>query len=108
LGLLDRIQAARSPQATQVERKGWSEPAFWDYDQLRWPFLSTYSLTPDKEQIESDYEGYIEGAYKSDGIVFALILARQMVFAEARFLWRDRVKRASANTICRASPLPVA
>jgi hypothetical protein len=48
-------------------------------------------MTPDKEMIESDFEGYIEGAYKSDGIVFALILARQMVFAEARFLWRDRV-----------------
>ncbi|MFF5445485.1 phage portal protein [Streptomyces sp. NPDC012888] len=47
------------------------------------------SSLPDRERIESDFEGYVEGAYKRNGPVFACMLARQMVFSEARLTWRQ-------------------
>lgn len=42
----------------------------------------------EKETIDADFESIVQGAYKDNGIVFACILARLMVFAEARFVWR--------------------
>lgn len=40
------------------------------------------------ESIESDFLGLVNGAYKSDGVVFACMAARQLVFTEARFSWQ--------------------
>jgi phage portal protein BeeE len=56
---------------------------------LRLPFLQPSPLYPDQERIVHDFEGYIAGAYKSNGVVFACIQARQLVFSEARFQWRQ-------------------
>jgi HK97 family phage portal protein len=40
------------------------------------------------EKIESSFQGYVTGAYKSNGVVFACMLARMLLFAEARFQFR--------------------
>lgn len=37
------------------------------------------------EEVENSFAGYVNGAYKSNGIVFACMLARMMIFSEARF-----------------------
>lgn len=37
----------------------------------------------------NSFEGYVQAAYKANGIVFALISARMRLFTEARFAWRD-------------------
>ena len=63
--------------------KGWSQPAFWNTDRP----LITNSWGP-VEKIDVDFERYVESVYKSSGIVFACIAARQMVFSQARFLWQ--------------------
>lgn len=68
-------------------KKSFAEPPFWTTDQLRFPFWGP-SLGGNKEPIENNFCGYVQGAYKSDGIVFAAITARSMVFSEARFQWR--------------------
>lgn len=39
----------------------------------------------DREQIENSFTGYVRSAYKSNGIVFACMLTRLMIFGEARF-----------------------
>lgn len=87
MGVLEKIDAARG-----VQRKSWSQPLSWAYDDFRVPFLSSTPLSADREAIENDFEGYIRGAYKSNGIVFACIAARQGVFSQARFKWRNFVK----------------
>ena len=58
--------------------------------------LSTYGLrlnqtiTAREEKIEGSFEGVVQGAYRENGIVFACILARQALFSEARFTYRQR------------------
>lgn len=71
-----------------VGRKSFSQPLSWANDGLRLPLLSTSSLKPSEERIENDFQGYVHGMYKSNGTVFACILARQWVFSEARFQYR--------------------
>ena len=83
MGLLEKVAKA---QATG--RKSWSEPSFWDVDARRWPFLGSSSLQSDREEIENDFEGYIAGVYKRNGPIFALMTVRQLVFSEARFMFR--------------------
>jgi phage portal protein BeeE len=65
-------------------RKAWSQPPFWSLDA---PTLFR-TATPDRERIESNFEGYVQGAYKANGVVFACMMVRQLVFSEARFLFR--------------------
>lgn len=79
-GLLDRI-AASMPAA-----KSYSDPPFWALDQARFNLWGT--TTAEHERIENDYEGYVQGAFKGDGLVFSCIQRRWQVFSQARFLWR--------------------
>lgn len=65
--------------------KGWSEPTIWSLDRPSW--LSSW--VGEKETIDRDFVGYVEGAYKRNGVVFACALARQLVFSEARFLFQQ-------------------
>ncbi|WP_157251110.1 phage portal protein [Nonomuraea typhae] len=40
------------------------------------------------EEIEQTFPGYVQGAYKANGVVFATVLARLLLFTEARFQWQ--------------------
>ncbi|WP_241825610.1 phage portal protein [Micromonospora sp. CB01531] len=71
------------------DRKQWSEPPFWRLDQLRSALLGV--TAPDREGIEHEFEGYVQRAGKANAVVFSCCYARLRVFADAQFLWRDRV-----------------
>jgi phage portal protein BeeE len=45
--------------------------------------------TGNAEAVDQSFVGYVHGAYKSNGIVFAAMLARQMVFSEASFKYQE-------------------
>jgi len=51
----------------------------------QYPLIGGAGAWQESEQIENDFTGYVNGAYKRNGIVFASILARLMLFSEARF-----------------------
>lgn len=40
------------------------------------------------EPIADNFTGYVQGAYKANGIIFACMLARQLAFASVRFSWQ--------------------
>lgn len=63
---------------TGGQQKSWSQAPFW-----------SGSLVS-REDIGNNFEGYINDAYKSNGVVFACMLARQMLFSETRFAWQPR------------------
>ena len=52
-------------------------------------FPSSSSLMIDRERIGADFSGYVADAYKSNGVVFSVMLARMALFTEARFAWRQ-------------------
>lgn len=91
MGLLDKVADAHRGRVRPARRsavKGWSEPDFWDLDRLRFPFLGTSSINSDRERIEHDFESYVQGVYKANGPIFALMLVRMSIFSEARFQFR--------------------
>lgn len=44
-----------------------------------------------REDIPTDFSGYINSIYKRNGPIWALIATRQLIFSEARFQFRDRI-----------------
>jgi phage portal protein BeeE len=44
----------------------------------------------DREMIGNDFEGYVMGAFKASGPVFACVQARQFVFSEAVFTFKNK------------------
>jgi hypothetical protein len=47
------------------------------------------SMTGDREQLDPNYSSYVANAYQANGVVFACMLARQMLLSEARFVWQQ-------------------
>lgn len=81
MNLLQRV-------STRAERGRPAKGLVLNLDSLRGSLLS--SPLPDRETVENDFGGYIERVYKANGPVFAVIRARQMVFSQGRFAWRDQ------------------
>jgi phage portal protein BeeE len=75
-------------------RKSFTQPPFWSpghpLSVLWGPGTSSNS-----EAIENNFEGYVQGAFKANGPVFACVTARQIVFSEAPFAIRKIVDEAS-------------
>lgn len=49
---------------------------------------SNQTLVGSTEEIAGSFQGYVDGAYKSNGVVFACIVARMLLFSEARFQYQ--------------------
>ena len=61
----------------------------WVYNGNAYSALGlTQTIVGKHESIDSNFESIVSGAYKSDGVVFAVELARLMVFSEARFQYQ--------------------
>lgn len=48
----------------------------------------TQTLGGKGEPIDGNFAGYVHGAYRNNGVVFACMLARMLLFSEARFQFR--------------------
>ena len=46
------------------------------------------NVNDNHEDIEQDFVGYVNGAYKQNGVVFAVCMARQLLFTEAKFTYQ--------------------
>lgn len=66
-------------------RNSWSEPPFWSLDA---PPIRLSPWTSEREQVEHDFASYVHSGYKRNGVVFACMLVRSLVFSEARFQYR--------------------
>lgn len=92
MGLLTRLGLARDPQPERASSPlGWDTYLQWMvYQGKHYPFIPAYSMDGrPREEPEPTFEGYVQGAYRANGIVFACIAARMLLFSEARFLWRE-------------------
>lgn len=72
-----------SNSETRMTVDDWMEQYF-TYQNNGYPILGR-TQHANSEPIESDFVGYVNGAYKASGVVFACMVARQAIFSEARF-----------------------
>lgn len=64
--------------------------SYFSFDGLGYGLAGTQTLGSKEEAIGGDFAGLIAGAYKANGVVFACMAARQLLFAEASFQFRNR------------------
>ena len=80
--------------AVQVEERGSNDPilGFTDYLNLITQFgyngVQYATPTQSQEEIGPVYTSVARAAVKSNGVIFACMLVRMLLFAEARFQWR--------------------
>lgn len=65
--------------------------SLFSYNGVAYPLGMNQSISSKQEEPGSDFRGYIDGIYKQNGVVFACIAVRQLLFSEARFQFRQRV-----------------
>lgn len=64
----------------------------FSYSGNLYPFGLNTTYESDREEISANFEGLTVGAFKANAVVHACMLARQMLFSEARFQFRERRK----------------
>ncbi len=64
---------------------------YFNYGNVVYPVAPTQTLVGDHEEVGNDFAGFVAGAFKANAPVFALMQCRMRHFAEARFMFRDRV-----------------
>ncbi len=62
--------------------------SYMTYSGLNYPFVPSQTLPGSREDIPNSFAGYVQGAYRSNGVVFACMLARLSLFSEARFQYQ--------------------
>lgn len=55
------------------------------------------TLHPDREEIQSSFLGYVAGAYERNGVVFACLATRYLLFSQARFQWQQTRQGTPGN-----------
>jgi phage portal protein BeeE len=83
--LTGRAEPARS-EALPLSLDEWVQS--FSFGGLGYSFAPTQTLGGDREEIEASFAGYVEAAYKRNGVVFACMLVRLLLFSEARFQFR--------------------
>lgn len=93
--LFDRLRAAVGDYDQPVQERNslsWLADQYMQFNGLNYQF--GYSRQSDKnEGLDHSFEGYVAGAYKSNGIVFACIVARLLLFSEVEFAWQNMPDR---------------
>lgn len=64
--------------------------SYFNYGGQAYPFIANQTLGEKQEIPALTFEGYVQAMYKSNGVVFACMLARLLLFSEARFQFRRR------------------
>lgn len=88
MGLVARVRDAFTPQ--RDNSLSWDEfLSYFAQGGLHYPFMPSSTLGAEQEEPEASFAGYVQGAYKSNGVVFACMLVRLALFSEARFQYRE-------------------
>jgi phage portal protein BeeE len=95
MALMDTLARWIGPPWAREQRSGTTYPLTlqqWISDMFSYQgnwYNVRQTLTGGAETIDANFEGVVQGAYRDNGIVFACMLARQLLFSEARFQFRQ-------------------
>lgn len=67
--------------------------------QMLQPGYTTTYAGQKAEPVLDSFIGYVQGAYKSNGVVFAVSMARAMLFTDVTFRWRRFGQRGGGNDL---------
>lgn len=84
---LIRRPEARAAGTLPLSLDQWAN--YFSFNGSTYPFINSGTLLGDRETIDSSFQGYVQGAYKRNGVVFACMAARLLIFSEARFQFRQ-------------------
>jgi hypothetical protein len=96
MGVIDNVRALsrrldaallRSSPTLPLDFQDWVN--MFSFGNNFYQVRTTYGGTT-TEELEQSFTGMVQGAYKTNGIVFAVMLARLSLFSEARFQFRQR------------------
>lgn len=79
---------SRSSSARSLSLDEWAN--YFSFNGLSYGLMGQTSLGGKEEAIGEHFQGYVGQAYKQNGIVFACMLVRLLLFSEARFQFRRR------------------
>jgi portal protein len=87
MGLFARLRGTQP----ELERSfGWEQLLqYFSYGGHLYPLMQSQTLGEKEEPPDPSYRGYVEGVYQSNGVVFACMLVRLLLFSEARFQFRQ-------------------
>lgn len=68
-------------------------------NQIYQPSYTTTIPGQKAEPVLDSFTGYVQGAYKGNGVVFAISLARAMLFTDITFKWRRRGTSGGGNDL---------
>lgn len=63
--------------------------SWFNFNGNTYPSFNGYGESGKSESIPNDFVGYVNGAYKASGVVFAVCLTRMLIFSEARFAFQE-------------------
>jgi phage portal protein BeeE len=88
-GLQEQVNQQRNSEK-RLSFNDWAE--MFAFGGNSYPIAGVMPSGGNSEPIGNDYTGYVQGAYKSSGIVYACIAARMLIFSEARFQYQRMAK----------------
>lgn len=89
MGLIQELQRRLAPRSRDA--LSFTEYlSYFSFGGLGYPFLPSQSISSKQEVPAGTFEGYVQGIYKRNGVVFACMAARMMLFSQARFQYRRR------------------
>lgn len=86
--LLARLTRPRTPQRFSDPWGQWWSSFMFQGTSYPFGMRTTLAGTTDEEPIGNDFTAYVTQIYQQNGVVFAVMLVRLLLFAEARFQFR--------------------
>lgn len=75
----------RGSSNTRFTWDDWAQAKAFTFGGMKYPLMNMGQFGTTAEEIENSFTGYVQGAYKRNGVVFSVMLARHLLFTEARF-----------------------
>jgi RNA polymerase sigma factor (sigma-70 family) len=95
MGLTDRLRmqlARRLAPASERDALAFSDYlSYFGFMGTQYPYQMQQTISSKQEVPSGTFQSYVEAVYKRNGIVFACMAARLMLFSQARFQFRRRV-----------------
>lgn len=80
------IHRVTSRSSSAISFNDWL--SYFSYNGLSYPYTLNQTQGQRAEEIGNDFSGLTSAAYKQNGVVFACLMVRQLLFQEARFQFR--------------------